>query len=393
MHISIFRRHLLSCPHKAKGRRYDRCGCPIWADARPLGRLQSLGTSDRTTALTISRDMELACGAAPVAVAGPVMIADARTMFLDSLRFQGLVKASILKHETLWRQALQFAAFEKIVYLAELDAAAIARFMKTWADGVPAWNKKPEGAIARGKKIERLRQFYKFAIGRKWVAVDPTRGVKRTKVKTIQTPPFTENEMTKILASADRRVLKARTPKMKANAMRVRALILLLRFSGLRIGDGVSCKIEWVKDGRVRLVTQKNHSHIDVELPAVVLRALATVPPMSALYWFWTGSSALKTAVTRYQLRLLEIFRGAGIIGGHAHRFRDTFAVAILERGEGLQAVADALGNTLEITERHYNPWSKMRQSRLDESVRAGWANDPLLAQLGAAELKESRPN
>ena len=41
----------------------------------------------------------------------------------------------------------------------------------------------------------------------------------------------------------------------------------------------------------------------------------------------------------------------------------------MLERGESLQSVADAFGNTLTVTQLHYNPWSKIRQTRLDQAV------------------------
>lgn len=340
--------------------------------------------------------MEIAGSATAPASAAPglISIAEARTEFLDSLRFQGLAKATMLKHETLGRQVATFAERAGMTHLIELDATAVARFMKTWADGVPATGKKPEGALARGKKLERFRQFLKFAMRREWIKQDPTAGMKGTKVKHEQTPPFMQTEIAKILAEVDRRIRESRTAEIRASAMRSRALILFLRFSGLRIGDAVGCQIEWVRDGRVRLFTQKNHRHVDVELPEHVLHVLRTVPPRSDLYWFWTGRSTLKSAVSKWERRLLAIFTGAGIVGGHAHRFRDTFAVAMLERGESLQAVADALGNTLEVTEKHYNPWSKMRQSRLDQAVRAAWDGDPLLRLLDEqGQGKPGRPN
>jgi len=113
---------------------------------------------------------------------------------------------------------------------------------------------------------------------------------------------------------------------------------------------------------------------------------LAAVPAESDLYWFWTGKSKIESATTKWQNQLLLIFKAAGIQGGHPHRFRDTFAVGMLENGKTLQEVADALGNTLEVTERHYNPWSKTRQKKLDEAVRASWKNDPLLKILDDQE-------
>jgi len=48
---------------------------------------------------------------------------------------------------------------------------------------------------------------------------------------------------------------------------------------------------------------------------------------MSDHYWFWTNKCTLKTAVSKWQFRMLKLFRAAGIVGGHPHRFRHTFAV------------------------------------------------------------------
>jgi site-specific recombinase XerD len=394
MHVRTFRRHSRTCPHKAEGRAWERCGCAYWADPRPIGPLQSLGTKDRATAEKMARDMELSGAkfhsSKQETDAGPITIEDAKKEFLDNLSFLGLATETVRKHKTLLNQCESFAkdTNERIHYVREFDSAACARFAKTWQhgrdkDGVQV--KQKEGARARGKKLERLRQFFKFCVSRKWIEDNPTTGMKGPIVKQKQTPPFTPNEMTKILAEADKRIIEARTDA-RSNAARAKALILFLRFSGLRIGDAVGCQIEWVKDGRVRLITRKTDVHVDVELPPHVTRALSTIRPKSDLYFFWTGNGAIETAVKDWQGRLLEIFTGAGINGGHPHRFRDTFAVAMLERGESLQAVADALGNTLAVTQHHYNAWSKTRQSKLDEAVRGGWSTDPLLRILDDQE-------
>jgi integrase len=109
----------------------------------------------------------------------------------------------------------------------------------------------------------------------KWLEEDPTVGVNRPKVKAKQTPPFTENEMTKILSEAENRILQAQSDA-RANALRARALILFMRYSGLRISDALGCQIEWVKDGRVRLITRKYGTHVDVALPPHVVQTLAT---------------------------------------------------------------------------------------------------------------------
>jgi hypothetical protein len=74
-------------------------------------------------------------------------------------------------------------------------------------------------------------------------------------------------------------------------------------------------------------------------------------------------------------------------VGGffvHLVRFRVTFAVAMLEARHSLQEVADALGDTLAVVQRHYNPGSDKRQQRLDKAVRDIWRDDPILKALDA---------
>jgi len=378
MEVKIFRRHVSTCPFKAKGRAHEKCGCPIWADPRPQGPLKSLRTTDRARARELAREMEDSGRASPSAAltAGPMTITEAKEAFFANLTVRNLSAATKYKHEILWRQCLAFAEKNRLEFVADLDATMIDRFVKSWNDK----------ANSRGKKLERFRQFFKFAVSRKWIEEDPTEGMKGPKVRQGQTPPFTPNEIAKILATAETRIEQTRNPEQKANASRARALIVFLLFSGLRIIDAVGCQIEWVKGGRVRLVARKNGAHIDVRLPSHVMNALTSIPPASDLYFFWTGNGQIETAVKDWQGRLLQIFRDAGIDGGHAHRFRDTFACAMLERGESLQAVANALGNSLLVTQRHYNPWSTTRQDRQDASVESSWKDNPVLKLLDDQE-------
>jgi integrase len=67
----------------------------------------------------------------------------------------------------------------------------------------------------------------------------------------------------------------------KANARRLRALVLLLRYSGLRIGDAVSCSVDRLANGKLRLYTQKTGTHVYCPLPEFVVRELEAIPKMS----------------------------------------------------------------------------------------------------------------
>lgn len=85
---------------------------------------------------------------------------------------------------------------------------------------------------------------------------------------------------------------------------------------------------------------------------------------------FWSGNGLPKSAVANWQRTLARLFKLAGI-EGHAHRYRDTFAIRLLTAGVSIEDVAVLLGHgDIKITQRHYAPWVKVRQDRLEEAVR-----------------------
>jgi hypothetical protein len=83
--------------------------------------------------------------------------------------------------------------------------------------------------------------------------------------------------------------------------------------------------------------------------------------------------------ITNWRARLQRLFELAKIPDGHAHRFRDTFAVELLLAGVPIERLSVLLGHqSVRITERHYSPWAKSRQEQLEADLRKAWENDPL---------------
>jgi integrase/recombinase XerD len=65
---------------------------------------------------------------------------------------------------------------------------------------------------------------------------------------------------------------------------------------------------------------------------------------------------------------------------GHAHRFRDTFAVELLLSRVPLERVSILLGHqSIRVTEKHYSPWVRARQEQLEADVRRTWDTDLLI--------------
>ena len=77
---------------------------------------------------------------------------------------------------------------------------------------------------------------------------------------------------------------------------------------------------------------------------------------------------------------LSSLFTLAKVSGGHAHRFRDTFAVELLLAGVPLERVSVLLGHSsVKITQKHYNPWVLARQEQLEADVMRTWGKDALV--------------
>jgi integrase/recombinase XerD len=179
------------------------------------------------------------------------------------------------------------------------------------------------------------------------------------KLKQNPTLPFPKEDMAKILQAA----------KSDEVDGRVAAFILTMRYSGLRISDVATLAVESLRDNRLKLYQAKTGEPVSVLLPQYVADTLRSVKRSNPKYFFWTGESRLETVTGFWRERIAEVLNLAKV-SGHPHRFRDTFAVALLEGGASIETVSILLGHqSVRITEKHYNPWVKTRQDALDRAV------------------------
>lgn len=79
-----------------------------------------------------------------------------------------------------------------------------------------------------------------------------------------------------------------------------------------------------------------------------------------------------------------------GILKGHAHRFRGTYAVALLFGGVPMERVSILLGHTsIRSTGKRYAPGVRAQQAQLEADVVSVLRSDPL-ALLGAQTQTKS---
>lgn len=185
------------------------------------------------------------------------------------------------------------------------------------------------------------------------------------------TLPFDDRDFERTLEAADQ------LAEWGSFGPKLRAMVLLLRHSGLRLQDAACLERERVKGDKLFLYTQKTGTPVYCPLPPEVTKAMRAVVNERPEYFFWDGKSERETTVKSWNRVFRKLFAAAEppIVGGHAHRFRDTFAISLLLKGVELSHVSILLGHSsVRVTERHYSPWVKARQEQLEADVRLTWA-------------------
>ena len=177
--------------------------------------------------------------------------------------------------------------------------------------------------------------------------------------------PFSPEEWEKILWAT---ALYPDRPN--GRCVQVKAFVLLLRYSRLRIGDAVSLETKRIRDGKLLLYTAKAGTPVWLPLPEEVLSSLQCGAENER--YFWSGVGKLKSAVADWRGSLAKLSKMAGA-RGHAHLLRDFFAVDLLNHGVTLENVAALLGNSVRIAEKHYAPWVQAGQVVLEDAVMKVW--------------------
>jgi integrase len=161
------------------------------------------------------------------------------------------------------------------------------------------------------------------------------------------------------------------------NRQRMKTLTLLMRYSGLRIGDAVTCARDRLVGSKLFLYQAKTGTPVYCPLLPIVVDALTAVEGQNSKYFFWTGNGKRKSAVADAQRSFRKLFELAEV-DGHPHMFRDTFAVELLKEGVSLETVSMLLGHaSIKVTEKHYKPWVKTLQDKLEVDAIKGWPSAP----------------
>jgi len=389
--LNLYRRHLSKCPHRVKGREYMKCSCPIWCDGVLNGKrcLRSLKTRDWQRALRLAERLERPnaerSDLIPCAQPGCTeRVEGGRCERHRKTIAQGVeafhAANADLGHGTKrnYRRTLKYlGAFTEHLraeFIHEIAPDMIDSFRVTRRIRPLTWV----------KELQTLRHFFRFAVDRKWTSENPAAAVSMPKnVQPTDKEPYTRNEITKMLAACD---VIGQYPYER---LRARAMVLLLRYTALRISDVALLARDRIRNGEIYLRTMKNGKVVKLPAPHELRRALELVPvPLRSMgapkYFFWSGNGTTRSAIRDVTRTLETVFARSGVAGAHAHRFRHTLATELLEAGGSLEDVAEILGNSPNIIRKHYAKWSRLRQQRISTLMRLVFDTPAIHGEIGS---------
>jgi integrase/recombinase XerD len=282
-------------------------------------------------------------------------------VFVADKRVQGVTKDVVAKYERELARLATYCEGRGVYTVQGVTRELLTGFASKWEELYPS-------SQTRSVVRTRCRGFLRYCYEAQWLPRVPV--LPKITVDESPTLPLDADEYARLLEAAD----KFTAPPPSAH---VRALVLLMRWSGLSIRDALTLRTDRIirTGDRYRVVTarQKTGTDVSVVIPPAVAREILAVTGKDRL--FWDGEKDIVKSWTKYVmaplLKAAKIERGGNMM---SHRLRDTFAVDLLIRGVPIQDVSKLLGHgSVKVTERHYAKWVKGRQDRLDTVVEGTW--------------------
>jgi integrase/recombinase XerD len=357
METEVYVRHTADCPHRDNPHT-KKCRCRKWIYFPITRKRVSAATRSWEEAVRKARELEN-----DALTPGSRRISEAAKQFLEDKEQQNISRNWLYKHRRELKQLTEFFAYQAARRLSEVTLEDLENFRKTWTGS----------STTRSKRQERLRQFFSYGMKHGWCIRNVAADLSKIKVDEKPTLPLTRKQFDAALTAAAEYNPKA--PDCEWRRQRATAMLLLCRHSGLRISDAARLERSKLQpNNALFLRTTKTGQSVYVPLPAKTAGLLRQLPNDNPQYFFWSGRTALESPGKRWWSTIKKIFHTAGVPESHPHCLRDTFAVESLEGGVDIKDVSVMLGHaSIAITEKHYLPWVRSRQTHLEDSMRKMW--------------------
>jgi len=394
--ISVFTRHSAECPKTDP--QWKRCTCRkslyIYEDGkvsyksaktRSWEQAEKIADAERAHRDPVKRALKAIeeAEAAKVALAtNRVTVSAALDRWLASLKISN--SATLKLYIIVIRKINAWATEQGITHLSQVTSDALDTWRGEWS---PAATRKYDrmATTTQSQFQTRLKAFFGWALKLDLIERDPSVVMDSIKTDARQTIPLSSSQFSELLAATDTYDADPDREVLHEGHL-LKTLFLLMRWSGLRIGDCLTMARASLKGNSLDLITRKTKAHYRGTLPdevAGLLRALPQGPGTHPDYFFWSVDSTYGTLSTYETLtsswtrairdlnRYMRFRDDHGRpVRFHSHMLRDTFAVELLLAGVALEDVSRLLTHkSVRITEKYYAPWIVARQTQLADKL------------------------
>jgi site-specific recombinase XerD len=363
--LTLYRRHTADCAHRAKGRNWRKCACPIWVQGSLSSEYirKSLDLSSWTAASELVHGWESAGEIGGRRSEAPsTRDAIAKYIAASHVKPQTLLKTK----DALERLFLGFCQARGLRRLRQIDLTILLEYKNTLTK---------YAITTQRAKLEQVRAFFRFCVNAGWLTANPAVALELPRAERDELQTFSGEEIDRMLGAASKLAVTGRY--RDGNRKRARAMIYVLRFSGMRISDASTLAKKSLTAGALHFKTRKTGSIVWCPLPTDAVAALRESVSDNSDYFFWNGRHNPQSAVKIWERTFRRIFQLAAIPREKrfVHNFRHTLATDLLTKGASLEDVAMILGNSVKIVEKHYAHLVLARRKAIEQRVRMLWAS------------------
>ncbi len=313
------------------------------------------------------------------------LLGDALGQWLSGMKTPG--ESSVDAYRSTTRKIQRWADRVGVVYMSDVTPALLDAWRASRSPD--AKNKENQLALTtQAALLTRVKAFFRWATTIEYTRRNPALMLKAITPDESQTWPLTPKQFEELLSAIHKLDSDARYQSARIG-QHLRALFLVQRWTGLRVGDVLALPKSALRGNRLTVVIQKKRNRkpgacqMDCMLPDHVVQALTTLPQRiedHPDYFFWSKACTQHVNTNKW-LRKVDRINGylsftdeAGDpMDFRSHMLRDTFAVEMLLAGVPLEKVSKLLAHeSVLTTERYYAKWTASRRQQLEgEAVSA----------------------
>jgi site-specific recombinase XerD len=306
-------------------------------------------------------------------------VEDAVGRYIASKQTEGVGERHMLTLNKFGKDLVAYCTAHGLMCLRDVKLTDLENWRDTWK----------YSKVTAQKQQSRVIGFFQYGMNRGWVDRNVAAGLGTIRIKQDDRQPtiaLSDKQYEQLLAAISK-VNGKTTDEMRK---RLRALILLQRWTGLAIRD--ACKLERKRiepdpdnHGWCRLFVRRSKTGTPVfaALAGDIAAEILSAHNDNKRFLFAHAATdvEVRKAVQSFTNLFVKLDEVADIkdengqhVWIHSHILRDTYAVFLLEHGAPTEDVAALLGHSsIGVTEKHYLPWIESRARRMFGRVKSAY--------------------